>query len=97
MRAVLFTDRILPAHNRLLYPYHKWLLAMVALAPDKPGSYLALSEAVMRTPTAAGVRELCELVLTFRDWGTAGAAWPAQFMQDSELNWLDGRTPIEDL
>jgi len=24
-------------------------------------------------------------------------SWPAQFMLDSELNWVDGRTPVDDL
>ena len=97
VRAVLFTGRILLAHNRLLYPYHKWLLATVALAPDKPATYVKLADELMRTPTAAGTRELCELVLTFRDWGEPSVDWPAQFLQDSELNWLHGHTPIEDL
>jgi predicted nucleotidyltransferase len=53
-------------------------------------------------------RELCtyeggyveafyERVKTFQPWSDTPYSWPAQFMLDSELNWMDGRTPVDDL
>jgi hypothetical protein len=36
-------------------------------------------------------------VRNFRTWEGADQPWPAQFMRDSELNWLDGSTPVDDL
>ncbi|GGJ32477.1 nucleotidyltransferase domain-containing protein [Deinococcus roseus] len=96
-RAVLFTSRMLLAHNRLFFPYHKWMLKMLELAPDVPDSYLQKADQLMRHPSVEGTRELCDLVLQFRDWGTPSTYWTNFFLQDSELNWLTGHTPIEDL
>ena len=36
-------------------------------------------------------------VKNFRAWEAGDRPWPAQFMLDSELNWLEGRAPVEDL
>jgi dTDP-4-dehydrorhamnose 3,5-epimerase-like enzyme len=33
----------------------------------------------------------------FLPWSDNPYGWPAQFMLDSELNWMDGRTPVDDL
>ena len=35
-RLALFACRLVLAHNRVLYPYHKWLLRTVAEVPDRP-------------------------------------------------------------
>ncbi|MES2933625.1 MAG: nucleotidyltransferase domain-containing protein [Pseudomonadota bacterium] len=97
VRAVLFTTRVLLAHNRLFFPYHKWASRMLERAADKPEQYLQRADALMRAPTAQATRELCELVLNFKDWGVPERSWPSQFALDSELNWLSGHTPVEDL
>lgn len=96
-RAVLFTARMLLAHNRLFFPYHKWMLRMLELAPELPEGYLQKVDALMTSPSVQGTRDLCDLVLGYRDWGTPKLYWTNLFMQDSELNWLTGQTPIEDL
>lgn len=96
-RAVLFTARMLLAHNRLFFPYHKWMLKMLTLASDLPTGYLEKVDALMRHPTVEGTRDLCDLVLEYRDWGTPATFWTNYFLQDSELNWMHGQTPIEDL
>jgi hypothetical protein len=36
-------------------------------------------------------------VKNFRPWIDGEFNWPTQFMFDSELNWLDGKTPVDDL
>jgi hypothetical protein len=36
-------------------------------------------------------------VKTFQPWIENPHGWGAQFMLDSELNWMDGRTPVDDL
>jgi hypothetical protein len=48
-------------------------------------------------PTTENVEALYEKVKTFHDWGQNPYTWPVQFMFDSELNWMDGRTPVDDL
>jgi hypothetical protein len=33
----------------------------------------------------------------FQPWNENPSGWGAQFLLDSELNWLDGKTPVDDL
>jgi hypothetical protein len=41
-RLALLACRLVLAHNRVLYPYHKWLLRTVAEVPDRPDDYVDL-------------------------------------------------------
>jgi hypothetical protein len=36
-------------------------------------------------------------VKNFRPWEGSEGTWAVQFMLDSELSWLDGEPPVEDL
>ncbi len=47
-------------------------------------------------PRAETILSFYEAVTQFRRW-ECNVPWPAQFMRDSELNWLDGRTPVDDV
>ena len=89
-------DRVL-AHNKVLHPYHKWLLRTVAEVPDRPDAFVDLVRvlAIERTPAAA--EAVVMSLLLFREWPQAPAGWSTQFMLDSEWNWLDGEPPIDDL
>ncbi|WP_437734343.1 nucleotidyltransferase domain-containing protein [Sorangium sp. So ce1335] len=94
-RAVLFGYRLILAHNRILYPYHKWVRAFVADAPEKPADLLRLSDELLDAPGKRTGEAFCGAVLSFRDWEKP-AQWPTRFMLDSELNWLHAPPPLED-
>jgi hypothetical protein len=96
-RMVLFAGRMVLAHNELLFPYHKWLLRVLEGAPDRPPDLMERIAALHADPSQATLLGLWATVRNFRAWEGADQPWPAQFMRDSELNWLDGRTPIDDL
>jgi hypothetical protein len=96
-KLVLFGGRLILAHNELLYPYHKWFLNVLAAAPQKPESLLPVIADLCANPSEAHVSRFYEAVKNFRDWGTLDVVWPHQFMLDSELNWLDGHTPVDDV
>jgi predicted nucleotidyltransferase len=96
VRTVLMGYRLILAYNRILFPYHKWLTTYVARAPEKPEDLLALGEALLADPGVRACDLFCNAVLTYRAWEMPPKGWPARFMQDSELNWLDGRPPLED-
>jgi hypothetical protein len=96
-KLVLFGGRLILAHNQRLYPYHKWFLRVLEAAPDKPAGLMDLVWPLYENPDVNASRAFYEAVKEFRAWPTAGASWPAQFMLDSELNWLDGRPPVDDL
>ena len=94
---ILFSGRLVLAHNELLYPYHKWFLRVLENAANKPDHLLEAIHQLNTSPTIENVQCLYEKVKTFQPWIEGEFSWPTQFMFDSELNWLDGRTPVDDL
>jgi len=94
---ILFGGRLILAHNELLYPYHKWFLKVLQTAKDKPSDLLACIQTLNESPTAENIEAFYERVKTFQPWSDNPYSWPAQFMLDSELNWLESRTPVDDL
>lgn len=96
-KLTLFGGRIVLAHNELLYPYHKWFLRVLAAAPDQPPGLLPCIEELARAPARENVEHFGQLIRGFRGWELAPNTWSALFMQDSELNWLNGPAPIDDI
>lgn len=95
-KMVLFGGRLILAHNEVLYPYHKWLLRVLERAADKPPDLLARIAALCDDPCEENIRSFHDTVVQFRAW-ECNVVWPTQFMLDSELTWLDGKSPIDDL
>jgi hypothetical protein len=93
----LFGGRIVLAHNELLYPYHKWFMRVLAQAPDKPAGLLPAIERLLAAPDADGVERLVTLVREFRTWEVDAIGWGAEFMEESELCWLRGAAPVDDI
>ena len=96
-KLVLFGGRLVLTRNELLYPYHKWLLRVLEKADDKPDGLMAAIDALYTEPTRANADRFRELVIFHGPWEVPEAGWPSQFLVDSELNWLDGDPPIDDL
>jgi hypothetical protein len=94
---ILFSGRIILAHNELLYPYHKWFLRVLEGANDKPDGLLECIHQLNSTQTIENIEALYEKIKNFQVWSDNPYGWPTQFMFDSELNWLDGKTPVDDL
>lgn len=96
-KLLLFGGRLILAHNELLYPYHKWLFNVLEQAADKPDKLLDTMRNLSRSPSQAGATEFYNLIANFRAWESDGERWGNRFMLDSELTWMDGTTPIDDI
>jgi predicted nucleotidyltransferase len=96
-KLILFGGRLILAHNEMLYPYHKWFLKVLERAKEKPTDFMACLQALSAEPTAENVEAFYQTVKTFQPWTQNPYGWGAQFMLDSELNWMDGKTPVDDL
>ena len=96
-KLVLFGGRLILAHNEMLYPYHKWFLRVLEKAQNQPPRLMACIQSLTASPTTETVEAFYETVKRFQPWSDDPYRWPAQFMLDSELNWLDGNTPVDDL
>ncbi|HEU5470430.1 MAG TPA: nucleotidyltransferase domain-containing protein [Actinophytocola sp.] len=96
-KLVLFGGRLILAHNRALYPYHKWFLEVLGRVEERPPGLFDLIGRLHEEPSEKSVTEFYEAVRNFRDWPPLVAGWGGQFMIDSELNWLTGAAPVDDL
>ena len=96
-KLILFGGRLVLAHNEMLYPYHKWFLKVLGSAKDKPFDIMACIQTLNESPTAENIEAFHEKVKTFQTWSDDPFNWPAQFILDSELNWVDGKTLVDDL
>ena len=93
----LFGGRIVLANNERLYPYHKWFMRVLAQAPEKPAGLLPALERVLTAPDAAGIDQLVAMIREFRTWEIDSVGWGAEFMEESELGWLRGAGPVDDI
>ncbi|KAK1828885.1 hypothetical protein QBC39DRAFT_357944 [Podospora conica] len=96
-KLILFGGRLILSHNELLYPYHKWFLRVLEDAPDKPEGLMACIDDLASEPTLDKVAAFANLIKEFQDWPTGPHRFGATFMEDSELNWLHIKTPVEDI
>jgi predicted nucleotidyltransferase len=96
---VLFAGRLILAHNKILYPYHKWFMRQLDNAPDKPDDFMELVRVLLKDPCKKNADLLTECLYNFRDWpkpphGNDGVC--ARFFEDSECNWKNGIAPVCD-
>ena len=92
----LFTGRLVLAHNRRLFPYHKWLPRALESAPEKPDDLMTCFNDLLNEPCGDHATALFERVRAFQDWGVSDLEAYTWFMTDVEWSWMSGRTPIED-
>ncbi len=93
---VLFGGRLILAHNRRLYPYHKWFLRTLQDMPEKPADLLALIDQLLNEPTKANADRFCDAILNFTAWPAPPEGWPARFMIDTEWAWRYDKAALAD-
>lgn len=94
---VLFAARVILAHNERLYPFHKWMLRELALAPDRPADMLERIDTILATQSAADIALLFDQVKATAGVDFDDAGWGKWFLRDSEQNWLEHEPPVADL
>ena len=92
----LFTSRLILAHNRILFPYHKWMLKAVKEAPEKPDGFLDRIRTLLDNPCVQTAGPLFDSVKEFHDWGVKDIEAYTWFMTEVEWSWKNGTTPMED-
>ncbi len=92
----LFSGRLILAHNRTLFPYHKWLPRVLDSVPDKPDDLMDRFNKLLEEPNGANATALFERVRDFKDWGVTDLDAYTWFMTDVEWAWMSGKTPMED-
>jgi hypothetical protein len=96
-KITLFACRLVLNANERLYPYHKWLLAETARAERQPPAFGQRVVALLDAPGFEDAQRLVDDVFAFLGLSEKDIDWPNQFLADSEMTWLDGQPPVDDL
>lgn len=96
MEAVFYASRYILEVNHLLFPCHKDLMKQVEKAENKPQGYIEQAIQLLENPTDERMEKFYH---DFCEW--CGPRIPykevcAQFIKDSEWNWIDGNPPLSD-
>jgi len=97
-KIVLFASRLVLAQNAMFYPFHKWMLRVVADAPNRPADLPERLDALLAAPSDEGIDALIESLFAHYglDRTEADRTWGTRFMADTELAWLR-HPPIDEL
>jgi len=93
----LHTGRLVLAHNRILFPYHKWFMHYLERCKKKPAHFTENINRLLKEPTVKNANELFESIRNFQDWGISDHEAYMWFMTEVEWSWRKGTTPLEDL
>lgn len=93
---VLFGARLILAYNKILFPYHKWLMTVVREAEQKPAELVPLAEQLLREPNGTNAQHFVDCISNFRDWGVPFNEAVSRFIEINEWNWRTGRPAVED-
>ena len=93
----LYAGRLILAHNRVLFPYHKWFLHYLGKCDEKPHSFIENIQSLLKEPSSKNANILFESLKEFRDWGITDHECYMWFMKDVEWSWMNENTPLEDL
>lgn len=96
-KIVLFASRIVLNENQLLYPYHKWMLKVLATAKNKPTNLLQKIDDLFNNHSLEKVNSFCAEIMEFINFTEKTVDWPNYFLKDSEQNWLEHEAPIDDI
>lgn len=93
----LYASRLILEHNRVLFPYHKWLLHYIGKCADKPINFKENIDALLKIPNLKNANVLFQSLKDFHDWGVTDLESYTWFMKEVEWSWMDENTPLEDL
>ncbi len=92
----LFAGRLILAHNRILYPYHKWFRHELEQAADKPEGLMEKLDHLLAEPSVENATPVLAAVMNFREWEQPPRGFSGQFMEDSEWPWRRGAASVAD-
>lgn len=93
---VLFASRIILAHNRILFPCHKSLMAAVQRASAKPDNFIDQANELLAQPTLEKCQAFAATVLSFVQPNFIPEQAVSIFIQNNEWNWLAQEPPLSD-
>ncbi len=93
---VLFSGRLILAHNKVFFPYHKWFYEYLGRCPEKPAGLIDKMNQLLSTPNIESADDLFKSIREFQDWRVPDIEAFRWFMEDVEWAWMDDRASLED-
>lgn len=93
---VLFGGRLILAHNRILFPYHKWFLPYLSLAPAKPEKLLEQIDTLLHQPDSSKASAFMQNITNFLGLQIDLDQASREFVRDTEWSWRDGKPAVGD-
>ena len=95
-RVALYAGRAILAHNRLLYPFHKWFTAILERAPLRPPDLLEQIDGVLADPTATRAEALTASVADVVGIELTIGEAASRFTELTEWSWRYGPPPLDE-
>lgn len=92
----LFVGRLILAENRILFPYHKWFMHYLEKCSEKPEGFTDQIQSLLKVPSLDNAHALFQNLRDFKDWSLTDHQAYMWFLEEVELSWMDGSTPMED-
>ena len=90
----LYAGRLILAHNRVFFPYHKWFLQYLEKCSDKPVGLNQNIETLLQAPNAENAQILFQSIKNFKDWGVTDLEAYTWFMREVEWSWMSDANPV---
>lgn len=95
-KLALYAGRTILAMNRMLYPYHKWLMHQLEQAPEKPDGLLEQIEALLTKPTSETAGILAASITSFAALDLTRREAIERLIRRTEWGWREGPPALED-
>ncbi len=93
---LLYAGRAVLAHNRMLFPFHKWFMSELERAPERPARMLDLAHELLHAPTGTAAAQLVSDVQDFTGIHPTMGENAASFMRRTEWSWRAGGAPFDE-
>jgi len=98
VKLILFGGRLLLAHNKTFFPYHKWFMRTLEGIKEKPSGLMPAIENLLAEKSADNILNFYSLVKNFKDWsGGEPYIWSENFLIDTETVWMRQDEFIENI
>lgn len=95
-KLVLYAGRAVLAHNRLLFPFHKWLTAVLRRAPVQPEGLFEQIDSLVAAPGPDPARALATSVEQLLGVEVPLREAASRFATRTEWSWRCERPPLDD-
>ena len=93
---VLFAGRLILAHNRVFFPYHKWFYEFLGRCDQMPKNLIEQMNTLLSEPNQQHATDLFTSIKEFEDWGVTDIEAFSWFMEDVEWGWRKDQASLED-